>query len=113
VQAATFGPADQVPFAAISPDGSTLYFATFTQGPSGPGLGQVRALNLATGRSRVVYAPAGRQALITADPAVRNVLLQIQQPRMSLRLARLDLTTGHVTDLPSGWLGPVGAVITW
>ncbi len=61
VQAATFGAADQVPFAAISPDGSTLYFATFTQGPSGPGLGQVRALNLATGRSRVVYAPAGRR----------------------------------------------------
>jgi hypothetical protein len=114
VQAATFGPADQVPFAAISPDGSTLYFATFTQGPSGPGLGQVRALNLATGRSRVVYAPAGRQALITADPAVRNVLLQIQQPgKTQTRLASLDLTTGHVTDLPSGWLGPVGAVITW
>jgi hypothetical protein len=114
VQADTFGPTDQVPFATISPDGSTLYFATFPEGSVGPGVGQVRALNLATGRSRVVYTPAGRPGLVTADPAVQNFLLQIQQPgTIPLRLARLDLTTGHVTDLPSGWLGPVGAVITW
>ena len=114
VQADAFGPTDQVPFATISPDGSTLYFATFPEGSVGPGVGQVRALNLATGRSRVVYTPAGQPGLVTADPAVQNFLLQIQQPgTIPLRLARLDLATGRVTDLPSGWLGPVGSALTW
>jgi len=61
-----------------------------------------------------VYAPAGQAGLVTADPAVRNFLLQIQQRApASLRLARLDLATGRVTDLPSGWLGPIGAVLVW
>ena len=108
------GPADQVGFAAISPGGGTLYFTTFTEGSFGPGPGQLRALNLATGRSRLVYAPAGQAGLVTADPAVRNFLLQIQQRGPTpLRLARLDLATGRVTDLPSGWLVPPGAVLTW
>ena len=114
VRMSVFGPADQVGFAAISPDGGTLYFTTFAQKSFGPGPGQVRTLNLATGRSRLVYAPAGQAGLVTADPAVRNFLLQIQQRAPApLRLARLDLATGRVTDLPSGWLGPIGAVLTW
>ena len=62
----------------------------------------------------LVYAPAGQAGLVTADPAVRNFLLQIQQRGPTpLRLARLDLATGRVTDLPSGWLVPPGAVLTW
>ena len=112
LRAAAFGPTDDIGFAAVSPDGGTLYFATFPEGPLGPGAGQVRALNLATGRSRVVYAPAGRPGLVTADPAVRNFLLQIPQ-RGTLRLARLDLATGRVTELPSGWLGPAGSILIW
>jgi WD40-like Beta Propeller Repeat len=114
VRAAAFGPADLISFAAISPDGSTLYFATYPEGRAGPGVGQIRALNLATGRPRVVYTPAGQPGLVTADPAVQNFLLQIQQPGTTPpRLARLDLATGRVTDLPSGWLGPFGSVLTW
>ena len=109
-----FGLADQVGFAAISPDGGTLYFTTFSEESLGPGPGQVRALNLATGRSRLVYAPVGQAGLVTPDPAVRNFLLQIQRRGTnSLRLARLNLATGRVTDLPSGWLVPIGAILTW
>ena len=114
VKMSVFGPADQIGFAAISPGGGILYFTTFTEGPLGPSPGQVHALNLATGRSRLVYAPVGQPGLVTADPAVRNFLLQIQQRGPTpLRLARLDLATGRVTDLPSGWLVPPGAVLTW
>ena len=77
VQAAQFGPTDWVSFAAITPDGRTLYFTTYPEGSSGPGTGQVRALDLATGRSRVVYTPAGQPGLVTADPALGHMLLQI------------------------------------
>ena len=70
----------------------------------------VRALDLATGRSRVVYTPAGQPDLVTADPAVGHMLLQIQQRGTpTVTLARLDLATGRVTYLPSAWTGPLGA----
>ena len=71
-------------------------------------------VDLATGRSRVVYAPAGQPGLITSDPGVRYLLLQIQgQAGRPARLARLDLATGKATYLPSGWLGQRGAVLYW
>jgi hypothetical protein len=113
VQAAQFGPTDWVSFAAITPDGGTVYFTTYPEGTRGPGVGQVRALDLATGRSRVVYTPAGQPGLVTADPAVGHMLLQIQRHTPPLTLARLDLATGRVTYLPSAWIGMLGAVITW
>jgi hypothetical protein len=53
-------------------------------------------------------------ASVTADPAVDHFLLRIMQGQTwQVSLARLDLATGHVTDLPSGWIGQLGAVITW
>jgi len=114
VQGTAFGPADGVDFAGISPDGSTLYFTTYREGKFGLDFGPLRALNLATVRSRVVYVPAGQLEMVTADPAMQNFLLQIPQSgRRSLRLARLDLATGRVTDVPSGWLNPPGAILTW
>jgi hypothetical protein len=43
----------------------------------------------------------------------RYLLLQIQATHgLSVRLARLNLATGKVTYLPSGWLGQA-AVIYW
>ena len=103
-------------FAAISADGSKVYFATYAQltiHQTGPVTGQVRVVDLATGRSRVVYAPAGQPGLITSDPGAGYLLLQIQgKAEQSVRLARLDLATGKVTNLPSAWLGP-GAVLYW
>jgi hypothetical protein len=113
VRAAAFGPTDVVNFAAVSPDGSTLYFVTFPVTRVRAGPGRVRALNLATGQLRVVYTTAGQPALVTADPAVQNLLLVIFQERTGLRLARLDLATGRVTSLPSSWVGSAGPVFTW
>jgi hypothetical protein len=113
VRSTAFGPTDWVSFAAISPDGRTLYFTTYPQNKLGPGTGQVRVLDLATGRSRVLDTQAGQPGLITADPAVRHFLLQIQQGTSKVMLASLDLATGHVTYLPSGWTGLMGDVITW
>ena len=108
-----------ISFAAISADGSKVYFAIYAQQAIGqirPSYGQVRVVDLATGRSRAVYAPAGQPGLITSDPGVRHLLLQIhaQADRPGrLRLARLDLATGKATYLPSGWLGLLGDVLDW
>jgi hypothetical protein len=49
---------------------------------------------------------------------VRHLLLQFrtkqrQMNRQPPELARLDLATGKVTYLPNGWLGRIGAIITW
>ncbi len=113
VQATAFGSTDWVSFAAISPDGSTLYFSTYPQNKLGPGTGQIRALDLAAGRSRVLDAQAGQPGLITADPAVAHFLLQVLRAKSGTRLASLDLATEHVTCLPSGWTDSMGDVITW
>ena len=114
VQADAFGPTDQVPFATILSRRQHPVLRHVPRGALGPGLGQVRALNLATGRSRVVYAPAAAGAR-HRRPGRAELLLQIPQPRdgPAQLLARLNLATGRVTDLPSGWLGPVGSVLTW
>jgi hypothetical protein len=122
VRADQFGASEWISYAAISPDGKSVYFTTYVQGGGGPWTGQVRVVDLATGRSRVIHAPAGQPGLITADPSVQHLLLQIQPTGPNplkptgpnpLKLARLDLATGAVTYLPSAWIGSSGAVITW
>jgi hypothetical protein len=114
VRADQFGPSEWISYAAISPDGQAVYFTTYPVAGNGPWAGQVRVEDLATGRSRVIRAPAGQPGLITADPSVQYFLLQIQaRATSSLKLARLDLATGTVTYLPSAWMGSMGAVITW
>lgn len=114
VGAAQFGGSEWIAFAAISPDGKAVYFTTYTEPFGGQEAGQVRVEDLATGRSRVVHAPAGGQpGLITVDPAVRHFLLQVQLKGDARKLASLDLATGKVTYLPSAWLGFGGAAISW
>lgn len=114
VQAAQFGMSQWISFAAISRDGHAVYFTTYPEPPTSPWLGQVRVVDLATGRFRVVHTPAGQPGLITADPSVRHLLLQIQSKATpSMKLASLDLAAGTVTYLPSAWIGSIGDVITW
>jgi hypothetical protein len=115
--ASAFGRSDFISYAAITPDGRHVYFTTFPEQAGGPGTGHVRVADLATGRSRLVNASAGQPGLITADPTVRDLLLQVSRPQPgrqpSVRLAKLDLLTGTVTYLPSGWLSGEGDVIGW
>src|SRR5215472_3161755 len=117
-RAAQFGRSDFISFAAVSADGSAVYFTTYPEAtyPPLPWAGQVRVVDLATGRSRLVSAPAGQPGLLAADPSVRHLLLQIQQPGSKgppFRLARLDLATGKITYLPSAWIPTFGIIITW
>ena len=121
-QAARFGRTDWISFSAITPDGRSVYFSTyplddghlsFAQLAGGQLTGQLRVLDLVTGRTRLVIANAGQPGLITADPSVRYALLQIAGHNSPLKLIRLDLTTGQRTELPSGWLGPNGSIIVW
>jgi hypothetical protein len=119
-RAAQFGGSEWVLFAAITPDGKAVYFTTYPERFAGEWAGQVRELDLATGRSRIVYAPAGLPGAVTADSLVRHLLLQIVvkvKPSLSPpppKLASLDLATGKITYLPNGWLGrTLESVIRW
>src|SRR5262249_39592895 len=117
-RAAQFGRSDWISFAAVSADGSAVYFTTYPEAtfPPLPWAGQVRVVDLATGRSRLVRAPAGQPGLVVADPSVRHLLLQIQQPGSKgppFRLARLDLATRRITYLPSAWIPTFGIIIYW
>jgi hypothetical protein len=53
--------------------------------------------------------PLGRIRPVQAAPqaALSEMILN------GLKLASLDLASGHVTYLPSAWLGFMGDVITW
>jgi Tol biopolymer transport system component len=120
VRAADVGPHLYISFAVVSPDGGAVYFTTYPyrDGIFSSSGGQVRVQDLATGRSRLVHAPAGKAGVIAADPSARHLLLQIQTHQRLINrqpplLARLDLATGKVTYLPNGWLGPIGAIIRW
>jgi hypothetical protein len=102
-----------ISFAAISPDGQTVYYTTFQQQGQKKAftpVGQVRVVDLATGRSRVIYAAAVLPGEITSDPGVRYLQMQMQmQMQMQIhgqvspvpKLPRLNLSTGTVTYLPA------------
>jgi hypothetical protein len=110
-------PSDQwISFAVISADGGKVYFSTFTQSAlhaTKPMTGQIRVTDLSTGRSRVVYAPAGKPGLITSDPGARYLLLQLGEEALRPgRLVRLNLATGKTTDLPAGRFS-LPAILYW
>ncbi len=64
-------------------------------------------------RTREILATAGRPGLFTPSPDRRYLLQQIPaKPYQPTRLARLDLATGKLTYLPSGWLR-LFAIVYW
>lgn len=100
----------------VAPDGKTAYFATFRvqhNKPAGQNW-QLRAIDLATGRTRLIRSFPGTQgteAAATADPTGRYLLVEYDRRAGGTRLARLDLKTGRLTHLSAGWA--VEAAIAW
>lgn len=96
-----------VALAQISADGSEVYYADYTEATLGndkPMTGQIRAMDLATGRSRLLYTPKGNggPGVMTFDSSARYLLMQVYQDvQHPARLLRLDLVTGKVAYLPS------------
>lgn len=81
-------------FAALSPDGRTVYFSVI---PPLRGPDTIWVMNLAGHHPRqLVSGQAG--GFITADPRLRYLLLFING-----KPVKLDLTTGHTTPLPPLW----------
>jgi hypothetical protein len=113
-----FGQAADFSAAAVAPDARALYFTT---NPLGAALAkhlawQLRATDLAAGRSHVLAAFAGLPYAMAIDPSGRYLLLQSELGRnlSTPRLARLDLATGQLSYLPAAWIGPDQmATIAW
>jgi hypothetical protein len=102
----------------VAPDGKTAYFATYrVQHNKRIGRNwQLRAMDLATGQTRLIRSFPGTQGAepaVAADPTGRYLLVEYKQPTgpRGIRLARLDLKTGRVTQLNFNW--PFNAAIAW
>jgi hypothetical protein len=110
VRSGEFGPSVISGDMEISSDGRTVYFSTFRVRHDKPAPGwQLRALDLATGRTQLVRSFPGTMAsagLGAFDPTGRYLLVEyipsLASPGIS-RLARLDLATGGVSQLHDRW----------
>jgi len=71
----SFGRSAAINSAAITPDGRQVYFTTSRDLPTSNARWQLRAVELATGRIRVVGRYAGFPAYLSADPSVRYALV--------------------------------------
>ena len=96
-----------VALSQISADGSEVYYSDYTEAAIGnhkPMTGQIRAMDLATGRSRLIYTPkgGGGPGVMAFDSSARYLLMQVfEDAQHPARLVRLDLVTGQVAYLPS------------
>jgi hypothetical protein len=94
-----------VALAQISADGGEVYYSDYTEATLGnhePMTGQIRAMDLATGRSRLIYTPKGGPGVMTFDSSARYLVMQVfEDAQHPARLVRLDLVTGKVAYLPS------------
>jgi hypothetical protein len=100
----------------LARDGKTAYFATFRfqhNKPAGRDW-QLRAVDLATGRTSLIRSFSGWQgspAAATADPTGRYLLVEYDSRTGGPGLARLDLKTGRLTQLGTDWL--IEAALAW
>jgi hypothetical protein len=101
-----FGPSTELGGLNISPDGKTAYFETNKVAHGMPvwGSWQLRAVDLATGLTRLVRSFPGREgspAAATFDPTGRYMLVYslTEQPMQPARLDMLDIATGQLTRL--------------
>ena len=100
----------------IARDGKTVYFGTFRirHGKPAGTSWQLRALDLASGRTRLVRSLPGSQgtpAAVNPDPAGRFLMIEYTTHPGQNRLARLDVATGRLTPVNARWL--VNPAIAW
>ena len=110
-----FGPSVILGGLEIAPDGKTVYFDTFRVRHGKPVWGnwQLRAFDLATGRTRRVRLLPGTQgtpAAVASDPTGRFLMVEYAL-RSGTRLARLDVASGQLTPLNARWV--LDAAIAW
>lgn len=99
----------------IARDGKTVYFGTFRIRHNKPAGGnwQLRAFDVASGRTRLVRSLPGSQgtpAAVASDPTGRFLMIEYATHPGQNRLARLDVATGRLTPLDARW---VDAAIAW
>jgi len=111
-----FGPSVVLGGLEVAPDGKTVYFDTFRVRHGKPTWRgwQLRAFDLATGRTSLVRSLPGTQgtpAAVASDPTGRFLMIEYALRDGPTRLARLDLATGRLTPLNARWV--VDAAIAW
>lgn len=107
--AGRFGARDAIGTAVITPDGSSIYFATHPAGSVPAEHWQLRAVSPATGRVRVVGRYAGVAGDLAADPSVTRVLVVVRsshQPAPSPTPVPSPSASPHQTAQPTPSASP-------
>jgi hypothetical protein len=114
-----FGASTDLDGLNVSPDGTTAYFGTNTEGANGVPVWsswQLWAFDLATGRTRLVRSfpglEGGSNGAVTFDPTGRYMIVEsIVRTGPTTKLGLVDIATGQLT-----WLNASGAAdpaIAW
>jgi hypothetical protein len=118
------GPSVVVGGLNVSPDGKTVYFATFKEDKFDKPVWsswQLRVFDLATGRTRLVRSFPGTEggpAAVTFDPTGRYMVVEsvvntgpASEPLPATKLDLVDVATGQLTQLNASWA--VDPAIAW
>jgi hypothetical protein len=101
----------------VSPDGKAVYFETNKVADNKPvwSSWQLRAFDLATGRTRLVRSFPGTEgspAAVTFDPTGRYLVAEsVVRTGPTTKLALIDIATGQLTQLNASWA--VNPAIVW
>jgi dipeptidyl aminopeptidase/acylaminoacyl peptidase len=112
------GPSVLVGGLNVSPDGKTVYFATFKEDKDDKPVWsswQLQAFDLATGQTRLVRSFPGTEgspAAVTFDPTGRYMIVEhVVRTGPTTELALIDIATGQLTQLNASWA--VNPAIAW
>jgi hypothetical protein len=113
-----FGPSTIVGSLNVSPDGKTVYFATFQTANNKPvwTSWQLRAFDLATGQTRLIRSFRGTEGGdgVTFDPTGSYILVEYTiRTGPTNKLVRLDLATGQGAALNASWAAASNPAIAW
>jgi hypothetical protein len=81
LNAARFGAGTAISDSVMTPDGSTIYFATYRTGQAFVGRWALRAVDVASGQSRLITEKPGFGVHIVASPSARELIAFVQATR--------------------------------
>lgn len=109
-EAAAFGAPTAISGSVMTPDGKTVYFATYKTGRAFNGRWALRAVDVSSGRSRLITEKRGFGVHIVANPPVRELIAFVQAGPIQPPVPIPSPSPSHSQLVPSGSPSPVPIV---
>jgi hypothetical protein len=112
LNAARFGASAAISDSVMTPDGSTVYFSLYQTGRAFNARWALRAVDVATGRSRLITEKPGYGVHIVASPSARQLIAFVQtgRPRPPEPIGTPSPSPSPWPPSPSGSPSPVPSV---